>query len=451
MVQPQLRLGFISIARTTFDIPLAEEVTARARAHLEAGGFALAGPEGLVTTVEQIEAALKPLVANKPDLMVVFQATFADSTMVMRIAKPINTPLVLWAIPEAPTGGRLRLNALCGITLAGHALTRAKQHFESIYAPADDPGVPDRMRTLAAAGRVRRMLRHTYVGQVGKPPDGFETCIPHPALLKARFGIKVVPLDLDNVFAEARSTDPARVNALRDTLSQQIDGLDEVDQSALNGTLASYAALRDIARRERLTAFAVRCWPQFFTEMGCAACGALSMLNEEKMPAACETDVNGAITQLILQWISGDVAFDADLVSFDLRAGHSGAVALRQSTNEHGRSRRQAARDGAFQPPEAAADGVSAQARPGDHRPPERSQRRVPAGDRARRDAARADQLWRHVGRDPLRAARRGRARHAVVRRLGTSRRADVRRSHGRAAGAGQAPRSARAAAVAGH
>ena len=317
MVQPQLRLGFISIARTTFDIPLAEEVTARARAHLEQAGFALAGPDTLVTTVEEVEAALKPLVANKPDLMVVFQATFADSTMVMRIARPINTPLVLWAIPEESTGERLRLNSLCGINLAGHALTRSHQHFESLYAPTDDPSVPERLRTLASAGRVRRMLRHTYVGQVGKPPDGFETCIPHPALLKARFGIKVVPLELEQVFADARATDPAQVNALRDTLGQKIDGLDTVDQSALNGTLASYTALRDMARRERLTAFAVRCWPQFFTEMGCAACGALSLLNEERMPAACETDVNGAITQLILQWISGDVAFDADLVSFD--------------------------------------------------------------------------------------------------------------------------------------
>jgi len=61
----------------------------------------------------------------------------------------------------------------------------------------------------------------------------------------------------------------------------------------------------------------VRCWPQFFTDLGCAACGALGLLTDDLTPASCEADVNGAVTQLILQEISGEPAFDSDLVSFD--------------------------------------------------------------------------------------------------------------------------------------
>jgi L-fucose isomerase-like protein len=40
------------------------------------------------------------------------------------------------------------------------------------------------------------------------------------------------------------------------------------------------------------------------------------MLNDEMLPAACETDVNGAVTQLMLQWLSGEPAFGTDMVSF---------------------------------------------------------------------------------------------------------------------------------------
>jgi len=51
--------------------------------------------------------------------------------------------------------------------------------------------------------------------------------------------------------------------------------------------------------------------------LGCAACGAMSMLSDELMPCSCEADVNGTVTQLMLQWLSGEPAFGTDLVSVD--------------------------------------------------------------------------------------------------------------------------------------
>jgi L-fucose isomerase-like protein len=41
------------------------------------------------------------------------------------------------------------------------------------------------------------------------------------------------------------------------------------------------------------------------------------MLSNEQTPCSCEVDVNGTITQLILQWMSGQPAFGTDLVSVD--------------------------------------------------------------------------------------------------------------------------------------
>jgi L-fucose isomerase-like protein len=43
----------------------------------------------------------------------------------------------------------------------------------------------------------------------------------------------------------------------------------------------------------------------------------MSMLSNEHTPCSCEVDVNGTITQLILQWLSGEPAFGSDLVSVD--------------------------------------------------------------------------------------------------------------------------------------
>ncbi|HQY94648.1 MAG TPA: hypothetical protein PLS79_23775, partial [Caldilinea sp.] len=89
------------------------------------------------------------------------------------------------------------------------------------------------------------------------------------------------------------------------------------DVSAVRGTAGVYHALRELADREALAGVAVRCWPEFFTELGCAACGAMSVLNEEQCPASCEADVNGTVTSLLLQALSAQPVFITDLVSIE--------------------------------------------------------------------------------------------------------------------------------------
>jgi len=66
----------------------------------------------------------------------------------------------------------------------------------------------------------------------------------------------------------------------------------------------------------------VRCWPEFFTELGCAACGAMSMLSNglgqtTPLPCSCEADINGTLTQLILQLLADAPAFGTDIVGVD--------------------------------------------------------------------------------------------------------------------------------------
>ena len=134
-----LTLGFVPIARTTFDIPLAESITAQARAALTEKGYDLTGPQALVSTLEDAQQAARQLADEALDLVVIFQATFADSTMVMALAEAIDAPLMLWSVPEERTGGRLRLNSLCGINLAGHALTRTQRAYDYLYTAPDSP------------------------------------------------------------------------------------------------------------------------------------------------------------------------------------------------------------------------------------------------------------------------------------------------------------------------
>lgn len=317
MAAHDLRVGFVPIARTTFDMALAEQVTNAAHSQLVQAGFDVVGPSAPATTAEAVRAALDSF-GPALDAVILFQATFADSSMALEVGRAAPAaPLLLWAVPEAHTGERLRLNALCGINLAAHALTRAGLRYQYIYAPPGAEAVVQKVDALARAGQVRRALRGVRIGRVGQHPAGFETCDYDSAALLETFGVEVAAVSLEAVFGAARHADAAAVAGVRAALAPRVGGLDALDQQALDGTLSVYTALRGAAARDGLRGLAVRCWPEFFTDLGCAACGAMSLLNDEQIPCGCEADVHGTLTQFILQSLSGAPAFGTDLVSLD--------------------------------------------------------------------------------------------------------------------------------------
>ncbi|GAB4521808.1 MAG: L-fucose/L-arabinose isomerase family protein [Anaerolineae bacterium] len=311
-------LGFVAIARPTFDVPLAQEKTAQVRQHLAADGFLLHGPETLIMDAAGVQAAIELLQDAALDALVVLQASFADSTMVHQMAEAVDAPLLLWALPEPRVGGRLRLNSFCGINLAGHALKRAGISYDYLYDEPESAAALAKVRAFARAGAVKARLQSARIGRIGENPAGFETCLFDAENLKQRLGVEVVQVALENVFAGARAANAEKVAAVDAQLRTQISGMDKVNAEETRGTLSTFVTLQEMAQTQQLNGMAVRCWPEFFTDLGCSACGAMSMMSNSMTPCSCEADVNGTITQLILQWISDAPAFGSDLVSFDV-------------------------------------------------------------------------------------------------------------------------------------
>lgn len=342
-----LTYGVAVLARPTFDVPFAEATKERAFAALEAAGIRTVGPRGLLFDRAAAEQAVAEIAAAGPiDLLLILQVTFTDATMTVKLAREVAVPLAVWALPEPRIGGRLRLNAYCGLNLAAHALGRAGVPHGSLYADPDAPGIGESLRALArahaipastakptaaadaaadaAAARVLGALADSKITVVGRHPDGFDTCEYDSALLARLTGMRVDQVELPDLFARARATDPARVAAVRERVEAQVAGVTEVDAEQLDRSFRVFCALEDVQRDTGAKGLAVRCWPEMFTEYGCAACGPMAMMNQKKVPSACEADVNGSMTQLILQELAGEPAWMADLV--DITAADDTAV-----------------------------------------------------------------------------------------------------------------------------
>ena len=332
-----LCIGIVPLACLGFDMALARAIADKACASLEAAGFALVGERALLSDAAAARAAVAGLAAEKLDLMLVLQTTFTDARMVVDIAKAATAPLAIWAFPEKRTGGRLRLNSLSGVILGVHALGRAGMACMGHFGPPDadelaaivpilargerpDVGLaaPGPAGNHAAARALMVDLAGTRIGLIGEPPAGFDTSRCDAAALASLAGVEIVALPLAHLFQRARAQ--SLIPGLLDDWQERADalaGIDQFDHAQVRQSLALAAALEEIEQDNGLSALAVRCWPETFDGQGCAACAPMGFLSEDGTPCACEADVFGALTGMILNAVSEAPSWLADLVDID--------------------------------------------------------------------------------------------------------------------------------------
>jgi L-fucose isomerase-like protein len=326
----------VAVARSTFDTELARELADAAAAVVGEVVSDVTGTGTLVTDPDAVIEAVGGW-AFEPDVVVVLQATFTDSRFVAQVAAATSAPIVIWSFPDRRDGGRLRLNSLCGLTLAGYRLgldARAVRHLhhdprlpDATAAlrgvlrrvapprpPIAEPPTPDGDSTAArAVDMVVARLERSRLGIIGEPPDGFEPCdLGAPAA--ARLGMSAVRLPIEQLtlIDPAVSTDGVRVE-----LTSQIGGLHDLEPEEIEPSLRLAARLDELSEQFGLDAVATRCWPECFEDCHGAVCTALAHCAGHGIPGGCEADALGSVTLLVLQWLTGSPAFLADLVDID--------------------------------------------------------------------------------------------------------------------------------------
>ena len=324
-----MKLGILPLARPTFDVPFAEKRLAAMLAALEAPDREIAGPRVLLLEADDADDAMAEVLDAAPDLVLVLQVTFTDAGFMARLAGATDLPIAIWAPPEPRSGGRLRLNALCGLNLASHALGRVGRRFSYLYAEPEQAGealdellsgerrVVPREGAATGAARSAESIEPMRIARIGVHPEGFDTCRYDPGTLVRRTGVEVDELDLQTLFDAARALPEADVAPVRARVEAQLPNLGDLDAGEVDRSLRLAGALERLRESEGYDGFAIRCWPETFTQYGGAVCGPVSMMGEARAPCACEADVHGAATLVLLQRLSGEAVFLVDLVDLD--------------------------------------------------------------------------------------------------------------------------------------
>lgn len=351
MTTPTVTL--IPTARPTFAVDVAQQRADEARALLSSLGAEVRGPRELVMSPDDLAAARQyPLSGS--DLVVNVCASFSDATPALDLYADLDQPVLLWAFREpGPVGDRLWLNSLCGANLFAHALVRAGADVRLVYGDPDDPGVCDTLsealqgrlpaRVDLPTGQHERSgpepahaaladLRGRRLGLLGDPPPGFTPSEYDEDLLASTFGVDVCHLSVPDAFRAVEGVPAEDTAAERAAACSQRPTLRDLDEVEVGRFAAVTSALRDWRSGDTLSAMAVRCWPEFPTKLGVCPCSSLSRLADEGTQTACERDVYGAVTMMLLEALGSGTTYLVDTVDLDesanlIRVWHCGSAA----------------------------------------------------------------------------------------------------------------------------
>jgi len=165
---------------------------------------------------------------------------------------------------------------------------------------------------FAAVCRIVRGLRSARVGAIGARPAAFNT-VRYSEKLLERSGITVVTWDLSEAFGRA-----ARINADDPKLKAKLESINAYIPTS---GIPSESTLRmaklgmvidDWMAENYLDASAIQCWTSMQEFYGVVPCTLMSMMSNNLVPSACETDIAGLIGMYAMVLASGKASAIVD-------------------------------------------------------------------------------------------------------------------------------------------
>ncbi len=222
----------------------------------------------------------------------------------------LNVPVLVQAFPDDALKMTIadRRDSFCGKMSACNNLNQygIKYSLTSLHTvdPESDSFKQD-LRRFVSICRIVGGLKNARIGAIGARPGAFNTVRFSEKLLE-RAGITVETLDLSEIFGRAArvENDHPNVKAKLERLTAYVPTEGVPSEPLLK--MAKVGAMIDSwMEANNLVASAVQCWTSMQEFYGVVPCTLMSMMSNDLMPSACETDIAGVVGMYALALASG--------------------------------------------------------------------------------------------------------------------------------------------------
>ena len=311
MEKQVIKLGYAPTKRDGFNHPEANEYRKRILKAIVPFGAEIVDIKGIndedmLKYASDVPKAVDMFQRANVDGVFFPHCNFGSESLVARIAGNLNLPVLLWGPRDGmpkPDDFRPR-DTQCGLFATGKVLRRMNIPFT--YLPnccLEAPEFQRGFKSFIGVCSVVKDFRKTRILQISVRPEAFWTVMYNEGELLEKFGIQVFPLtlqDVKNHIEKLAATDSDSVKiALADFRSRL--NCDCANDQQLTAMARLRVAIKELCAIHECNSAAIHCWEAIQKALGAATCTINGVLTEEGIPVACEVDIHGAVTSIILQ------------------------------------------------------------------------------------------------------------------------------------------------------
>jgi L-fucose isomerase-like protein len=262
--------------------------------------------EGLLYDDQDAGKVADYFISRKVDAVFAPHCNFGTENAVAQVAKRVQKPLLIWGPRDEaplPSGERLR-DSQCGLFATSKVLQRYNVQFTYIInSRITDPVFRKGFDNFIRAANVVKFTKNVRIGQVASRPQSFYSIIVNENELLERFGIEIIPFNLDTIVRQVKDAILNRKEEIQDVMKSitKIADFSGLTEEATLKIAALKYVLTGTIKEYDLQALAFQCWDELQFQLGICSCFVHALLTDEGTPVSCESDIHGVISSLMLQ------------------------------------------------------------------------------------------------------------------------------------------------------
>jgi len=283
-----------------------EEIEKLVPENVKIFGLEWLNDEGLLYDDKDAKKVAEYFLDQEVDALFAPHCNFGTENAVAQVARRVQKPLLIWGPRDEaplPSGKRLR-DSQCGLFATSKVLQRYNVPFTYIVnSRVADHVFRKGFINFIRAANVVKFTKNTRIGQVGSRPQSFYSIIVNENELLEKFGIEIIPFNLDTIVRQVKEAIVNKNTEIEEIVKEikKLADFSKLTDEATEKIAALKYVLTNTIKEHNLQALAFQCWDELQFQLGICSCFVHALLTDEGIPVACESDVHGAISSLMLQ------------------------------------------------------------------------------------------------------------------------------------------------------
>ena len=264
---------------------------------------------------EDASRAIHYLLQEEVDAVIMVSGTFHLGHLALMINDALKKPILLWGFDELPyNGGKIRLNAVCGVNLDASNLYKAGvDNFVVTIGDKVDENWIKAIKGLVA-------IKTTTIGIVGYRAQGFYNVGIDELNLYKNTGLLINHYEISDLFKKQASEEVIQKEKEYILSSFDVSQLNDKQVDLVARLVASTLLF---LKEKNVDALAIRCWPEFAATYGISPCAMMSILQGRGILLACEGDVEALISMICVKALGEATPFMADLSQVNFKEDYA--------------------------------------------------------------------------------------------------------------------------------